>query len=79
MSPEEEDESSIKSRLNKRQALEATKKINWMSRRISIGRPLEYTGRPVELLYGTSTRAEDLAEYFLQVITSMPPNTGRPN
>ena len=50
-----------------------------MSRRISIGRPLEYTGRPVELLYGTSTRAEDLAEYFLQGITSMPPNTGRPN
>ena len=33
-----------------------------MSSRISIGRPLESTRRPVELLYRTSPRAEDLAE-----------------
>ena len=33
-----------------------------MSSKISIGRPLESTGPPVELLYWTSTRAEDLAE-----------------
>ena len=34
-----------------------------MSSRISIGRPLVSTGRPVELLYRTSPRAEDLADY----------------
>ena len=31
-----------------------------MSSKISIGRPLESTGRPIELLYWTSPRAEDL-------------------
>ena len=41
------------------------KKFYWMSSRISIGRPLESTGCPVELLYRTSPRAEDLAHYFL--------------
>ena len=34
-----------------------------MSSRISIGRPLESTGHPVELLYRMSPRAEDLAQY----------------
>ena len=34
-----------------------------MSSKISIGRPLEATGRPVELVYWTSSRAEELAEY----------------
>ena len=33
----------------------------WTSSRISIGHPLESTGRLVKLLYRTSTRAEDLA------------------
>ena len=32
--------------------------------KISTGRPLESTGHPVELLYRTSTRAEDLADYY---------------
>ena len=36
-----------------------------MSSRISIGRPLESTGRPVELLYRTSPKAEDLAHCVL--------------
>ena len=34
-----------------------------MSSRISIGRPLKSIGRPVELLYRTSPRAEDLVDY----------------
>ena len=34
-----------------------------MSSKISIGRLLESTGRPVELVYWTSSRAEELAEY----------------
>ena len=38
------------------------KKFYWMSSRNSTGRPLESTGRPVELLNWTSTTAEDLAE-----------------
>ena len=33
----------------------------WTSSRISIGCPLKSTGLPVELLYRTSCRAEDLA------------------
>ena len=36
-----------------------------MSSKISIGCPLESTGRPVELLYCTSPRAEDLVDYNL--------------
>ena len=32
--------------------------------KIFTGRPLESTGHPVELLYRTSTRAEDLADYY---------------
>ena len=35
-----------------------------MSNRISFGHPLVSTGSPVELLYRTSPRAEDLAECF---------------
>ena len=38
------------------------KNFYWMSSKISIGCPLESTGRLVELLYWTSSRAEDLAE-----------------
>ena len=36
--------------------------VLWMSSKISIGYPLESTGCPVELLYWTSSRAEDLAD-----------------
>ena len=39
------------------------KNFYWMSSKISIGRLLESTGRPVELVYWTSSRAEELAEY----------------
>ena len=34
----------------------------------SIGRSLESNGRPVELLYWTSPRAEDLADYLSLII-----------
>ena len=51
------------------------KNFYWTSSRISIGCPLESTGCPVELLYRTSPRAEDLAhslscfKFFLKKIT----------
>ena len=41
-----------------------------MSSGISIGRPLESTGRPVELLYRTSARAEDLAHSVLLIVVN---------
>ena len=43
------------------------KKFYWMSSRNSIGHTLESTGRPVELVYWMSPRAEDLADCSMRV------------
>ena len=65
------------------------KKFYWMSRKKSIERLLESTERPVELLYWTSAKAEDLAhlQNTLQIFilrihtypTQQPKQPGRGN
>ena len=42
----------------------SNKNFYWTSSKISNGRPLESTECPVELLYWTSPRAEDLADFI---------------